>query len=887
MAGGNKSVVLSILGDNAKAIEAIKEVDEAEAELKAHSDDIVIDASTAEADAALEKVTEALDEYTKAADEATQAQERLDELQAKEDTSADELAAAQDKLTGATLRSLDAQIKLGNAELEASAKAKENADAQEGSAAKTDEASAAAEEGRHHWGMLALGVGAAAGIFVDMAAKFQEGATTLVTGAGESDKALGGVEQGMLRVSAQTGTSAADIEKAMFMIESAGYHGAHGIEVLESVAKGAKATGANLADMANVVTSALNAYHLSGDKAANVTSELISTVSHGKMTMSDLATSLANVLPIAASAHISLAQVGGAMATMTSQGMTARRASMNLANMIRSIIAPSSGASAEMQAVGLNANKLASNIGKVGLTGTLQEMTQAILNSVHGGKELGASYAGMTAQTKQYAEAILQGKLSTNDLTNAEKAMTPQQAALIANFAKMASSATGVKQTYDSALKTMTGGATGLNVALLLTGKHMSTFEANSKGIAKAGESGKTLADTWKKAAGDFGTQVEIAKTSVEDLGISIGLKLIPVVTALIKPISSFLEWLMKLPGAGIAIVGIIAVFLSLWAAIKVGAGVKTIIGGVEEALTFLKEALFETAGAEEGAEAAQWGLNAAWLASPITWIIAGIALLVIGFIELWKHCSAFRDAVKDAFRWFKDVIVDVWDWIKGHWHLLLDILIGPIGMAVMFIVTHWREVSRIFLDVYHDVTGFAAEMGRDVIRFITGMVETGVRWFIRLQTEILHVLADAAHWLIGIGEDLIRGLINGIENMAGSLLSTISRLAGDVTGAFKKVLGIFSPSRVFMEHGKNIVLGLVAGINGYAHLAEGAISSLAQRTINASGGRFSGGGNGGGTININFNGLVAGSPDAIAKQIQTMLLDLKRHRGNAALGLA
>ena len=43
-----------------------------------------------------------------------------------------------------------------------------------------------------------------------------------------------------------------------------------------------------------------------------------------------------------------------------------------------------------------------------------------------------------------------------------------RQAALVKAFATSAAGATGLKQTYDGAMKAMTGGATGLNVALLL-----------------------------------------------------------------------------------------------------------------------------------------------------------------------------------------------------------------------------------------------------------------------------------------------------------------------------------------------------------------------------------------------------------------------------------
>lgn len=39
-----------------------------------------------------------------------------------------------------------------------------------------------------------------------------------------------------------------------------------------------------------------------------------------------------------------------------------------------------------------------------------------------------------------------------------------------------------------------------------------------------------------------------------------------------------------------------------------------------------------------------QWAQNAAFLASPITWVVAGITALVAGFLYLWNNCEGFRN---------------------------------------------------------------------------------------------------------------------------------------------------------------------------------------------------------------------------------------------------
>ena len=62
--------------------------------------------------------------------------------------------------------------------------------------------------------------------------------------------------------------------------------------------------------------------------------------------------------------------------------------------MIRALVAPTSAVSAEMKLMGLNANSVAQNVGKVGLTGTLDQLTEAVLRNSKGGSVMAASFSG-------------------------------------------------------------------------------------------------------------------------------------------------------------------------------------------------------------------------------------------------------------------------------------------------------------------------------------------------------------------------------------------------------------------------------------------------------------------------------------------------------------
>lgn len=67
-------------------------------------------------------------------------------------------------------------------------------------------------------------------------------------------------------------------------------------------------------------------------------------------------------------------------------------------------------------------------------------------------------------------------------------------------------------------------------------------------------------------------------------------------------------------------------------------------------------------------ARAAQLGLNTAMLASPITWIVLGIGLVVAAFVVLWKKSDSFRNFWKKIWAEIKDVAGKAWAEIKKVW---------------------------------------------------------------------------------------------------------------------------------------------------------------------------------------------------------------------------
>lgn len=80
--------------------------------------------------------------------------------------------------------------------------------------------------------------------------------------------------------------------------------------------------------------------------------------------------------------------------------------------------------------------------------------------------------------------------------------------------------------------------------------------------------------------------------------------------------------------------------------------------------------------------------------------------------------------------------------------------------------------------------------------------------------------------------QDMIAGLINGIKDGANSVIAFTKNLGTTIIGTFKQVLGIHSPSKVMMELGGNITLGLAQGITDKESVVQNAMDALADDVL-------------------------------------------------------
>jgi phage-related minor tail protein len=131
-------------------------------------------------------------------------------------------------------------------------------------------------------------------------------------------------------------------------------------------------------------------------------------------------------------------------------------------------------------------------------------------------------------------------------------------------------------------------------------------------------------------------------------------------------------------------------------------------------------------------AAAAQWAMNAAFLANPMTWIIVGIVALIAvivaiatkttWFQDLWRTVwGGIRAAASAVSAWFTGTLLpgvtgvfssigrgagDMWRTVKGWWNRLVGFVTGIPGRISSAVSGMWDGIPRAFKGAINGVIG-------------------------------------------------------------------------------------------------------------------------------------------------------------------------------------
>ena len=417
----------------------------------------------------------------------------------------------------------------------------------------------------------AAGAAAVAVVSVKLAGDFQSATEHLVTDAGESQQAIGLITKGILDMAGKVGQTPQQLANALYSIESSGFHAAAGLTILQAAAEGAAAGGTDTQTVVSALAPALHDYGLSASSAVSVTNQLIAAVSQGNIHLSDLASALATVLPAASAAHVSLAQVLGAVSTLTVAGQSAQESTLMVADTIKGISQPSNVARQALEQMGVSSVNLSQNLGKAGLTGSIDTVVEAILQhmgpsglvlegafnkSKLAASDLQTMLASMSPSVRALALQFESGKLTMSqfrkEIPTSDYGMISQFEALyntVNGFSTSLKNGSAASTTFLGELSKVFGNAIVARSALELSGASADYFAGAVKHVTAAAGDTKTV-QGFAEISKTFNFQLQQVKATAEALAVRLGDYLIPKIQELGRWLQSGITWLDKHRGA-------------------------------------------------------------------------------------------------------------------------------------------------------------------------------------------------------------------------------------------------------------------------------------------------------------------------------------------------
>lgn len=151
---------------------------------------------------------------------------------------------------------------------------------------------------------------------------------------------------------------------------------------------------------------------------------------------------------------------------------------------------------------------------------------------------------------------------------------------------------------------------------------------------------------------------------------------------------------------------------------------------------------------------AAQWGLNIAMLANPITWVIAGIALVVAAFYGLIALYNKLTGSTKSATGY----IVGAFFWMGG---LIYNTIAGI-----------WNGLASLFVSIYN--------LGVSVAEFFANVFKHPIRAVAHLFANFINFLIDKVKFL-GSVIDTICGtnVVGKLENVQTAIGDWVNEKVG------------------------------------------------------------------------------------------------------------
>src|SRR5690625_2031924 len=221
--------------------------------------------------------------------------------------------------------------------------------------------------------------------------------------------------------------------------------------------------------------------------------------------------------------------------------------------------------------------------------------------------------------------------------------------------------------------------------------------------------------------------------------------------------------------------------------------------------------------------------------------LVRVVTSIVSGFIDVVTgYWNTIKSVTSTIFNGIKSTLSSIWTGIKttittvvtGIWNTIIRIWNGIVSTISSVMSSIFNTISDVWNSIISTISGILEDMKTAITNAWDTIKEKTTEAFNKVKDFIMDPLEDID--LLSIGKDIIQGLIDGIKAKVQAVADAVTDVADKITGKITKILGIKSPSRVFMEFGENLLEGLSGGIIDKTKLAVNATKNMADDIMDA-----------------------------------------------------
>lgn len=174
--------------------------------------------------------------------------------------------------------------------------------------------------------------------------------------------------------------------------------------------------------------------------------------------------------------------------------------------------------------------------------------------------------------------------------------------------------------------------------------------------------------------------------------------------------------------------------------------------------------------------------------------------------------------------------------WFRNASSAAITAISTMVSTVISFVLNLVGNIISFVTSIKDSIqSGFetAKQMAIDAFqKLVSGVIEkigTLISEAKAIPGKITSALGDLGTLLYSAGIDVISGMINGVKDKAGDLVEAAKGAVGSAVEGAKNLLGINSPSKVFMEIGEYTGQGMIIGLEHKAKGVADAMSAMVE----------------------------------------------------------